>query len=173
MENNKDVIQISVIGPGNRTMKFNVKSSYQVLFIKKMLEFSTGIPMENQTLRFSNLEMDNYKILMDYNINKNSVLKFSGDRSSYSTAFTIFVKTDRSIPIHVNPSHTIEEIKFFLQCIDAIPIFTYDNADRFTFQSKNLIEKKTLYDYNICKESNIYYLINLLSCKDCKQFKKN
>jgi ubiquitin len=71
----------------------------------------------------------------------------------------IFIKTliGRTITLHVEPNYSIRNIKEIIYDKDSIPI----DEQRLIFSGKQLMDDRTLSDYNVQKDST-FHLVLLL-----------
>ena len=71
----------------------------------------------------------------------------------------IFVKnlTGKSIPFDVQPSDTIQTIKQRIHDKEGIPV----DQQRFVYAGKELVDDRTVADYNILTDSTVHLVLRL------------
>ena len=147
-----------IINFNKNTFVLNASSSDSIELIKEQIMNITGIPFDNQTLKFNNLILENSKSMYSYNINELDQLELSikllGGGSKQ-----IFIKTlqGKTMTIEVSDSDTIGTIKQKIQDKEGIP----PDQQRLVFNGKQLEDDKTIEDYAIEENANIHLVLRL------------
>jgi len=79
-----------------------------------------------------------------------------------SGEMSLFVRTmtGQAFNLFVDPNETVEYLKLRIEDRDYIP----SNDQRLIFAGKQLVDSRTLFDYNIQKDSTIHLIIKLRAC---------
>lgn len=141
----------------------NIKSHYVqvdhfeiIENLKKIVHDKEGIPLDKQSLIYAGIQLADWRSLADYKVENKSTLQLI---RRLGNSMQIFVKTftGKRICLDVENENTIEYLKQKVQDMESIPL----NQQRLIFEGNELMDCRTLSDYNIPKEATLIVVLRL------------
>jgi surface protein len=152
----KENIQILVNISTGTSLTLEVEPSDSIEEVKKKIQDKEGFKPEQQTLIFAGQQLEDNKMLFEYNIKNKSALQLV-------LIIQIFVRLveGKQLTLDVEPSDTIETVKKKIEVIEGLK----PEQQKLIFASQFLEDNKTLSEYKIKYQSTLHLVIRLRGIK--------
>jgi ubiquitin C len=142
-------MQIFVKTVTGKTIVLSVHQRESVVALKQKIQAKEGIPANQQCLNFAGKQLEDGRIVADYNLQNEATLHLALRLPGGSMQILVQL-TDKTIVLDVDLSDSIETVKLKIQAKEGIS----PDQQRLIFSGTQL-ERGTLADYDIQTESTL------------------
>ena len=152
------------INYSDNMISLEINKNTTISAIKGRLHYIINLEPESQFLLFKGSVLKDYNTLSRYNIHEGNILTLITFLEESKT-IEIIIKTliDKIIPLKVQPSDKVIDVKFKLQEIEH---GLYPDLQKYIFEGYQLEDTRTLSDYNIKDKSVIHLVLRLRGGKN-------
>ncbi len=134
-----------------KILTLNVSPLDTIETVKELIKKKTSVPIKHQRLTFASKNLENGRLLADYEVRNLSTIDVS---FRLKGGMHVFVKTltGKSIAVEVQPDETVNSLQLKIELKEGIPV----RKQRLTCGLKQLNEELTLRDCDIQNLSTLH-----------------
>ncbi len=149
-------MQVFIKTVSGKAITIEIESSDTIRNLKKQIEAKEGVCPDQQIIVYSGQQLEDYKTLADYSIEKEATVRFF---SKILGGMQIYVRslTGRLLTLQVEPNALVRTVKSAIEAQEGIPA----DDQRLIWGGKDLEDGRTLAEYNILREANLVVILRI------------
>ena len=151
-------LDIYIKTPTGKLILIDVKSSDSINNVKCKIKNKEKMPTDQQHLKFSGYQLEDDKILKDYNIQNNSIIDLVIKAKDFLKIY-IEIIGKNTITINADSSDSLQDIQEIIREKEGISI----NQQWLIYSGKQLENDKTLSYYNIQNNSTVFLIVRSIN----------